>query len=361
MLATLAYTMNTAPPKGRGTARAPDSRFLDWQREPSDDGWSQDTPTPPLRTQLQIDTARSVITTNQSPDVPFTQSINPYRGCEHGCVYCFARPSHAYLGLSPGLDFETRLAWKPEAASLLRAELSARGYRCSPIALGVNTDAYQPVERQLGVTREILKVLAECHHPVVIITKSALIERDLDILGPMAREGLVQVMVSVTTLVAELARTLEPRATAPHRRLRTIRTLAEGGLPVGVLFAPLIPALNDEEMETILSASRAQGASTAGYGVLRLPREVGPLFEHWLNDHAPGRAAHVMSLVRQLHDGRVNDARFGERMRGSGLFADLYRQRFALACKQLGLAPRHLALDTQRFTPPGADRQGRLF
>ena len=353
--------MSTSPPKGRGTTHAPDSRFLDWQRSPCDDGWPQDAPTPPFRTQLQIDTARRVITTNQSPDVPFEQSINPYRGCEHGCVYCFARPSHAYLGLSPGLDFETRLAWKPDAATLLRAELSARRYRCSPIALGVNTDAYQPVERQLGVTRDILKVLAECHHPVVIITKSALIERDLDILGPMARDGLVQVMVSVTTLVAELARTLEPRATAPRRRLRTIRTLAEAGVPVGVLFAPLIPALNDEEMEAVLAEASAHGACTAGYGVLRLPREVGPLFERWLSEHAPGRAAHVMSLIRQLRGGRVNDARFGERMRGTGLFADLYRQRFALACKQRGLAPRHVALDTGRFTPPGADRQGQLF
>ncbi|MCZ4304974.1 PA0069 family radical SAM protein [Zoogloeaceae bacterium G21618-S1] len=353
--------MSTTPPKGRGTTHTPDSRFLHWQREPSDDGWPQEATTPPMRTQLQIDTARRVITTNQSPDVPFEQSINPYRGCEHGCVYCFARPSHAYLGLSPGLDFETRLAWKPDAAELLRTELAARNYRCSPIALGVNTDAYQPVERQLGVTRDILKVLAECHHPVVIITKSALIERDLDLLGPMARERLVQVMISVTTVDTTLARTLEPRATAPHRRLRTIRALAEAGVPVGVLFAPLIPALNDEEMETILAEASARGARTAGYGLLRLPREVGPLFERWLAEHVPERAAHVMSLVRQLRGGRVNDARFGERMRGTGPFADLYRQRFALACKQLGLAPRHLALDTQRFTPPGADRQGRLF
>lgn len=353
--------MSTSPIKGRSTTHRPDSRFLDWQREPSDDGWPQDTPAPPFRTQLQVDTARSVITTNQSPDVPFDKSINPYRGCEHGCVYCFARPSHAYLGLSPGLDFETRLAWKPNAATLLRAELSARSYRCSPIALGVNTDAYQPEERQLGVTREILSVLAECHHPVMIITKSALIERDLDILGPMAREGLVQVMVSLTTLVTELARTLEPRATAPQRRLRTIRALTEAGVPVGVLFAPLIPALNDEEMETVLAEASEHGARTAGYGLLRLPREVGPLFERWLAEHAPGRAAHVMSLIHQLRGGRVNDARFGERMRGTGLFADLYRQRFALACKQLGLAPRHVALDTGRFTPPGADRQGLLF
>ena len=353
--------MTAPPPKGRGTGQAPDSRFLDWQREAADDGWPADPPDAPPRTHLQIDTARTVITTNRSPDVPFDRSINPYRGCEHGCVYCFARPSHAWLGLSPGIDFETRLAWKPDAADLLRKELAAPGYRCAPIALGVNTDAYQPVECRLGITREILKVLAECRHPVQIITKSALIERDLDILGTMARDGLVQVMVSVTTLTAELARSLEPRAAAPHRRLQTIQALAEAGVPVGVLFAPLIPALNDAEMDTVLAEAVARGATTAGYVLVRLPLEVAPLFERWLTDHAPGRAAHVMSLIRQLRGGRANDPRFGHRMRGAGPFAELYRQRFALACKRLGIAPRHLALDSTRFVAPGSDIQGRLF
>ncbi|MBT0962513.1 PA0069 family radical SAM protein [Denitromonas iodatirespirans] len=353
--------MNTPPLKGRGTGERPDSRFADWQREACDDGWPVQDDTPAPATELMIDTARSVISYNQSPDVPFDRSINPYRGCEHGCVYCFARPSHAWLGLSPGLDFETRLAWKPDAAARLREELAARSYRCAPIALGVNTDAYQPVERQLGITREILKVLDATAHPVVIITKSALIERDIDILSTMSRRRLVQVMVSVTTLEPDLARTLEPRAPAPHRRLRTIAALAEAGVPVGVLFAPLIPALNDAEMETVLAEAAGRGASTAGYGLLRLPREVGPLFEGWLRDHAPERAEHVMSLLRQLRGGRVNDPRFGQRMRGTGLFADLYRQRFALACRQLGLAPRHLALDTEGFLPPGDTRQGCLF
>lgn len=353
--------MNTPPPKGRGTGQRPDSRFADWQREASDDGWPATDDVPAPATELRIDTARSVISYNQSPDVPFDRSINPYRGCEHGCVYCFARPSHAWLGLSPGLDFETRLAYKPDAAARLRDELAAPGYRCAPIALGVNTDAYQPVERRLGITREILEVLAACRHPVTIITKSALIERDIDLLSAMARDRLVQVMVSVTTLVPELARTLEPRAAAPQRRLRTIAGLAEAGVPVGVLFAPLIPALNDAEMEAVLAEAAARGAGTAGYGLLRLPREVGPLFEHWLHDHAPERAAHVMSLVRQLRGGRVNDPRFGQRMRGTGPFADLYRQRFARACRQLGIAPRHLTLDTGHFAPPCDARQGRLF
>ena len=338
--------------KGRGSALTPDSRFLQWQREAFDDGWDDDTPETAPATSVAIDTTRTVITRNQSPDVPFDRSINPYRGCEHGCAYCFARPSHAWLGLSPGLDFETKLVAKPDAAELLVKELAAPNYQCEPIALGVNTDAYQPIERKLGITRELLQVLSDCHHPVVMITKSALIERDIDILSRLAREQLVQVMLSVTTLDAKLARTLEPRAASPARRLQAIEALSRAGVPVGALFAPLIPALNDHEMEAVLAAAADHGAITAGYVLLRLPREVRPIFEDWLNQHVPDKAAHVMSLVRQLRAGRANDPRFGHRMRGSGPLAALYRQRFALACRRCGLAPRHDSLDTTRFTPP---------
>ena len=342
--------MSPAPPKGRGSSLAIDSRFLDWQREPFDDGWDDAAPAP--ATTLSIDTARTVITYNQSPDIPFDRSINPYRGCEHGCAYCFARPSHAWLGLSPGLDFETRLSYKPDAAATLRRELAAPRYRCAPIALGVNTDAYQPVERQLGLTREILRVLRDCRHPVSIITKSALIERDIDLLAELARDRLAHVMVSITTLQPGLARTLEPRAARPARRLQTVRALAEAGVPVGVLCAPLIPALNDHEIEVLLDAAAAHGAGSAGYILLRLPREVQPIFERWLAEHAPERAARVMSLLRQSREGRANDPRFGHRMRGSGPFVALYKQRFDLACRRLGLGARGTPLDSTRFAPP---------
>lgn len=343
----------TAPAiKGRGSALTLDSRFLEWQRETFDDGWHDDSPIAAPATRVDIDTTRTVITHNQSPDVPFDRSINPYRGCEHGCAYCFARPSHAWLGLSPGLDFETRLTAKPDAAHLLVKELAAPGYQCKPIALGVNTDAYQPIERKLGITRDILRVLADCCHPVVMITKSALIERDIDLLSRLALDKLVHVMFSITTLDPTLARTLEPRAASPPRRLQALKVLRDAGVPAGVLFAPLIPALNDHEMEAVLAAAADHGATTAGYVLLRLPSEVRPIFEDWLTQHVPDKAAHVMSLVRQLRDGRVNDPRFGHRMRGSGPLAALYRQRFALACRRAGLAPRQEALDSTRFTPP---------
>ncbi len=338
--------------KGRGSALTLDSRFLDWQREAFDDGWSDDTPVAAPATTVAIDTTRTVITHNQSPDVPFDRSINPYRGCEHGCAYCFARPSHAWLGLSPGLDFETKLVAKPDAAELLVKELAAPNYRCEPIALGVNTDAYQPIERKLGITREILRVLADCRHPVVLITKSALIERDIDLLSRLAQDHLVQVMFSITTLDAELARTLEPRAASPSRRLQAVETLSRAGVPVGVLFAPLIPALNDHEMEAVLAAAAEHGATTAGYVLLRLPGEVRQIFEDWLTQHVPDKAAHVMNLVRQLRLGRVNDPRFGHRMRGSGPLAALYRQRFALACRRHALSARHDVLDRTCFVPP---------
>ncbi len=353
--------MATSPIRGRGSTARIDSRFLEWQRAPEDDGWD----TPPADrpdTRVSSDRARTVITRNESPDVPFDRSINPYRGCEHGCAYCFARPTHAWLGLSPGLDFETRLSAKFDAAELLEAELGRQGYRCAPIALGVNTDAYQPVERELGITRAILQVLRAHRHPLVIVTKGALIERDLDILADMARDKLAQVMISVTTLDGSLARTLEPRAAAPHRRLALMASLADAGVPVGVLMAPVIPALNDHEIEAVLAAAADHGAATAGYVLLRLPSEVGPIFREWLAQHQPDRASHVLSLVQQMRGGRDNDPRFGHRMKGNGPIARLYRQRFALACRKLGLANRHVALDTTKFrVPPRAGDQLRLL
>ncbi len=346
--------------RGRGSALRPDSRYAAWTRtadtgdEPADES--------AIPTTLEVERARSIINYNSSPDVPFDRSINPYRGCEHGCSYCFARPSHAWLGLSPGLDFETRLSWKPDAARLLRAELAHPGYRCAPIALGVNTDAYQPVERRLGLTRQILEVLAATRHPVSIITKSALIERDLDLLADLARDRLVHVMFSVTTLDDELARRMEPRAARPARRLEAMARLAAAGVPVGVLFAPLIPALNDHELEGVLEAAHAHGAQAAGYVLLRLPHELRALFTDWLHRHYPGRATHVLSLLEQLRGGRLNDPRFGHRMRGEGVFAELYRQRLRRNCERLGLTARlQHAFDLSRFKPPVDERQLRLF
>jgi DNA repair photolyase len=308
---------------------------------------------------VSIQQARTIISRNASPDVPFTQSINPYQGCEHGCVYCYARPSHAYLDLSPGLDFETKLFAKPNAAELLRAELAKPGYVCDPIALGANTDPYQPIEREWKVTRAILEVLAETGHPFSIVTKSALVERDLDLIAPMAARNLACVYVSVTTLDRRLARTLEPRAAAPQRRLATIRTLSQAGVPVGVMTAPIIPQLNDRDLEAILEAAAAAGARHAGWVLLRLPREVAPLFRGWLDAHAPLRAEHVMSLVRQLRDGRDNDPRFGARMRGSGPYAELIERRFAIACKRFGLTREREPLDTTQFRPPKAPASRR--
>ena len=348
--------------RGRGSATRPDSRFLAWQREESDDGWPGDDVAPPVRTEVREDTARSVITYNDSPDVPFDRSINPYRGCEHGCAYCFARPSHAFLGLSPGLDFETRLFCKTDAAARLEEELAHRAYRPAPIALGVNTDAWQPVERQLGITRQILAVLAGCRHPVCTLTKSALIERDIDLLAGMAADGLVTVMVSITTLQPDLARRMEPRAASPARRLETVRRLAAAGIPVGVLFAPLIPALNDHEMEAVLAAAREAGARSAGMVLLRLPHELKDLFADWLARHEPGRAAHVMSLLAQMRGGRLNDPRFGSRMRGEGPLAQLHARRLERARQRLGLAARLPELRCDLFKPPRRPgRQGDLF
>jgi len=336
------------PTRGRGSASQMASRFVAWERTAEADGWTDDPPET-VRTRVDADQARSVITYNQSPDVPFDRSINPYRGCEHGCAYCFARPTHAWLGLSPGIDFETRLSAKFDAADRLSQELDNPGYSCAPIALGVNTDAYQPVERSLCITRGILQVLLAHQHPVVIITKGSLIERDIDVLRPLADARLLSVVVSVTTLDAPLSRALEPRAASPGRRLQVIERLSTAGIPVGVLMAPLIPGLTDHEIEGVIANVAGAGARSVRYACLRLPREVAPLFKQWLHHHRPARADRVMSLVHQLRGGADYDARFGFRMQGQGPLADLYRQRFALALKRHGLQDEPCALDTTQF------------
>ncbi len=341
--------------KGRGAVSNPDNRYSAFSREDADDGWgSLDDDVPRLQTTLTRDASRSALTYNDSPDVPFDRSVNPYRGCEHGCIYCYARPSHAWLGLSPGLDFESRLLYKPEVADLLRAELAAKNYRCAPIALGGNTDCYQPVEQKLKLTRSILELLHDCHHPAVIITKGALIERDIDILKDMANQQLVQVMVSVTTLQPALARKLEPRAAAPHRRLVMIERLAAAGIPVGVLVAPVIPVLTDPEIENILQAVHDAGAATAHWIMLRLPQEVAPLFSEWLETHEPGQAQRVLQRIRDTRGGELYRADFSQRMRGSGEYADLLAKRFRLATKRLGFddSPQ---LDCSSFRPPPPD------
>ena len=349
------------PIKGRGALSNAEDRYRERVHEALDDGWWREPDGSRLSTSVMIDKSRSVITANRSPDLPFDQSINPYRGCEHGCVYCYARPTHAYLGLSPGLDFETKILVKPDAPALLRDELSRRGYRCRVIAMGTNTDAYQPLERRYRITRGILEVLQEYRHPVTITTKSSLIERDLDILAAMAGDRLAQVQVSVTTLDDELCRRLEPRTPAPRRRLRTVRALTEAGIPVTVLVAPVIPALNDADLESILTASAAAGAHHAAYILLRLPLEVKELFKEWLAVHAPLKAEHVMSLVRQCRAGKENDARFGRRMRGTGEYAELIAQRFRLAARRLGLDAPLPPLDVTRFRAPPLQSQLRLL
>jgi DNA repair photolyase len=317
---------------------------------------------PPLETTVTAERTRSILSTNDSPDVGFDQSINPYRGCEHGCVYCFARPTHAYLGLSPGLDFETKLFSKPDAAALLRAELAKPGYVCKVTALGANTDAYQPIERRLRITRAVLEVLSEHRHPALIITKSDLVLRDLDLLAPMARERLAAVHVSVTTLDRALARRMEPRAASPARRIEAIRSLSEAGVPVGVLAAPIIPGLNDAELEAILAASRAAGAVSAGYVLLRLPLEIKDLFREWLESHYALKADRVQALLREMRGGRLYDATYGKRMRGEGPHADLLRRRFEVALRRHGLGHRDIALDATRFrVPPRPGQQGTLF
>jgi DNA repair photolyase len=354
------------PRKGRGAVGNPAPRFERSQTVAVDDGWrrAEDEDPPPLRTTVTVDTARSIIARNDSPDIPFEQSINPYRGCEHGCIYCFARPTHAYLGLSPGLDFETRLFAKTAAPELLRAELREPDYRCRIIALGANTDPYQPIEREHRITRRVLEVLQEFHHPVCIVSKSALVVRDIDILAPMAAKGLASVAISITTLDRALARHMEPRAATPPRRLETLKTLAAAGIPTSVLASPMIPALNDHELEDILAAAREAGALCAGYILLRLPLELTPLFEEWLAAHAPGKAKHVMSLIRQSREGKTYRAEWGKRMTGTGAYAELLGRRFEAACRRLGLNERRAALrlDTAQFRrPPRKGDQLALF
>ncbi|ALP54486.1 DNA repair photolyase [Candidatus Tenderia electrophaga] len=329
----------TEAAKGRGALGNPDNRFEHHSRESVDDGWDNlEQPPERIRTTLTVDSAKTVISYNRSPDVPFDRSINPYRGCEHGCVYCFARPTHAWLGLSPGLDFESRLFYKPDAAALLRTELNKKNYRCAPIALGINTDAYQPVERKLGLTRELLKVLLEYRHPVTLVTKSALVERDLDLLTELADHGLIQVALSITTLERSLSTRLEPRAAAPERRLQTVAKLSAAGIPTSVMVAPLIPVLTDHELEDILSAARQAGAGWAGYVLLRLPHEVKELFKGWLSEHAPLKAEHIMKRIRDCRGGQEYQAEFGTRMRGEGVFAELLKKRYRLAMKRLAFA-----------------------
>lgn len=342
--------------KGRGAGSNPGNRFDSLKVEQIDDGWYREETPDSLAETVLPDRARGIISTNDSPDVGFEQSINPYRGCSHGCVYCFARPSHAFLGLSPGLDFETKLFYKADAAKILEAELSKPRYVCKPIALGINTDGYQPLEKRLGVTRGILAVLARCRHPVTIVTKSALIVRDLDLLVDLAKDRLVSVVVSVTTLSDDIKRTLEPRTASPQARLRVIKHLADAGVPVGVLVAPVIPAITDHELESILAAAQEAGARSAGYVLLRLPHEVKVLFRQWLADHYPDRAKHVMSLINQARGGKDYDAEFGLRMRGTGPYAELLRSRFDLAARKLGLteSAERYDLNTALFRPPVA-------
>jgi len=339
--------------KGRGARSNDSSRYDSERRVGFDDGWTPDDETPPpIKTEITRDATRTIIARNTSPDISFNQSINPYRGCEHGCIYCFARPTHAYLGLSPGLDFETKLLVKPDAAKLLEAELRKPSYQPQVIAMGTNTDPYQPIERDWRVTRSILQVLADFKNPVAIVTKSALIARDIDILAPMAAEGLAKVALSITTLDRKLARLMEPRAATPERRLQTLRALSAAGIPTGVMTAPVIPALNDEEIESILAAAADAGAVQAGYTLLRLPLEIKDLFREWLETQVPGRAKHVMSLIRSMRGGKDYDSNWDTRMTGAGPYASLIAQRFAIATRRLGLNRNRVALDASKFRRP---------
>ena len=349
--------------RGRGASSNASGRFESLAREAFDDGWNEEDVAPtPLRTTMTSEKARVIITRNDSPDVGFDRSINPYRGCEHGCIYCYARPAHAYMGLSPGLDFESRLFFKPDAARLLAAELSKSGYAPRVIHIGGNTDPYQPQERRLGITRQVLEVMARFNHPFSIITKSALIARDLDILGPMGRVGLARAAVSITTLDRRLARAMEPRASTPERRVEAVRRLAAAGVPTVVMFAPVIPGLNDHEVEAVLQAAAEAGALGAGYVALRLPLEIKDLFREWLEAQVPDRAGRVMSLVRQMRGGRDYDPQWGKRMKGEGPIADLIGQRFKIARRRFGLDRTVPPLDVSQFrVPPRPGDQIDLF
>lgn len=339
--------------RGRGATINPDGRFEGFSRVEEDDGWGSLGELPAFSTEVAVEKPRTIITRNDSPDISFDRSINPYRGCEHGCVYCFARPSHAYLGLSPGLDFESRLTAKPDAPILLEKELAAQGYTPRMLAIGTNTDAYQPIEKKLRIMRGILEVLARFDHPVGIVTKSALVQRDIDILAPMAARGLAKVAISITTLDAKLARTMEPRAASPAKRLETVRRLTEAGIPVTVLVAPIIPAVNDAEIERILDAAHANGAREAGYVLLRLPLEVKDLVRDWLMTHYPDKLRHVMSLVQSTRGGKDYDAAWGQRQVGSGPYAWMIGRRFEMAAQRIGFNKARLRLRTDLFHRPG--------
>jgi DNA repair photolyase len=338
--------------RGRGAQTNQSGRFEKLHSMPIDDGWQTLEELPPFKTEIQAEKARVIITRNDSPDIGFDRSINPYRGCEHGCSYCFARPTHAYMGLSAGLDFESKLFYKPDAGKMLERELSAPGYKPRTIAIGTNTDPSQPIERQLRLMRDILEVLERFNHPVGILTKSALVLRDVDILGRMAERGLAKVALSITTLDRHMARAMEPRAATPTRRLDAIRGLADAGIPVGVMTAPIIPALNDPEIERILEAAAAAGASEAGYVLLRLPLEVNDIFKEWLLRHYPDRYRHVLSLLRSMRGGKDYDSEYGKRQKGDGPFAWQIGRRFEIATKRLDLNRRHLKLRTDLFAPP---------
>lgn len=342
--------------RGRGALSNRDGRYEKQQNHLYDDGWGTLeealTDPAPIQTRVHRDATQTIINRNQSPDIPFDQSINPYRGCEHGCIYCYARPTHAYWGYSPGLDFEVELFKKENAAELLEAELRKPNYVCKPITIGANTDPYQPIERRYAVTRSLLEVLHAYRHPVALITKSALVLRDKSLLAAMARDRLAQVFVSITTLDNRLARCMEPRAAAPQRRFEAVAGLAAAGIPTGVMTAPMIPALNDHELESLLEAAAANGATFAGYVMLRLPLELQNLFREWLDTHYPDRADHVFSLVQSVRGGKNYDATFGKRMRGTGHYATLLSQRFKLACRRLKLNQKRLALDVTQFKPP---------
>ncbi|MDJ1157826.1 PA0069 family radical SAM protein [Chelatococcus sp. SYSU_G07232] len=351
-LAFVGHQIDPERRRGRGAVSNPAPRYEPTRREAEDDGWGSLEEEPPFKTEVTIEKPRTVITRNDSPDISFDRSLNPYRGCEHGCVYCFARPTHAYMGLSPGLDFESKLFAKPDAAALLEKELSAPGYVPRTLAIGTNTDPYQPIERKFRIMRGVLEVLARFDHPVGIVTKSALVERDIDILAPMAAKGLAKVAISVTTLDAKLARTMEPRAATPAKRLQTIRALAGAGIPVTVLVAPIIPAINDAEIEEILAATHAAGAREAGYVLLRLPLEVRDLVRDWLVTHYPDKVRHVLSLVRSTRGGKDYDSSWGQRMVGSGPYAWMIGRRFEMAAERIGFDKKRTRLRTDLFRRP---------
>lgn len=343
--------MRVRPERNRGRSAGinPSGRFEPVSRHVFDDGWNSLEELPPFKTEVQVEKPRTIITRNESPDISFDRSINPYRGCEHGCVYCFARPTHAFMGLSPGLDFESKLFAKPDAARMLDKELSKDGYQPRTIAIGTNTDPYQPIEKQYRIMREILEVLEARGHPVGIVTKSALVTRDIDILSRMAERGLAKVALSVTTLDRMLARTMEPRASTPTKRLEAIRQLSDAGIPASVMVAPIVPGLTDQEMERILDSAYAAGAREAGYVLLRLPLEVAPIFKDWLLRHYPDRYRHVMSLIRSMRDGKDYDSEWGKRMKGSGPYAWQIGRRFEIAAKRLGLNAERRSLRTDQF------------